>query len=201
MAAGLASRLTAQGVDMIAPEDGLQVLGNFLQKSSVQVGVLPLNGHFTGRMNSPYFEALTSHSQEAHAPHFLKQLESAPVNKRRRLLKGYLHSEVRDVLGLSPHSNIETRHRLFDLGLDSLMAVELKNRLEKSLERTLRSTLLFDFPTLEALENYLSQELEFEAPSDTDQASALESADFRDVVTLSEAEAEALLLKELGVTG
>jgi len=52
---------------------------------------------------------------------------------------------------------IEPRQRLFDAGIDSLMSVELKNRLEASLERPLRSTLIFDYPTTEALTNYLAE--------------------------------------------
>ena len=175
MAADLASRLKNKGLGMIAPEEGLQVLEKLLseQERVVQVGVLPLNlASFTPRMNSPYFEALTPDSQEPNDPQFLKQLENAPSHKRRGLLRRHLRAEIGKVLGLHPQNMISSpfspRQRLFDLGLDSLMAVELKNRLEKSVGRTLRSTLLFDFPTLEALENYLAKELELVEESQAD---------------------------------
>ncbi len=39
------------------------------------------------------------------------------------------------------------------------MAVELSNRLQKSLERSLPSTLTFEYPTIETLTNYLASEI------------------------------------------
>ena len=71
----------------------------------------------------------------------------------------HVRSIIRNVIGLNASTRIEPRQSLFDLGLDSLMAVELRNYLEKSVEHSLRSTLLFDYPTLEALVNYLLEKV------------------------------------------
>jgi myxalamid-type polyketide synthase MxaB len=81
------------------------------------------------------------------------------------------------------------------------MAVELKSRLESGLGCSLRSTLIFDYPTLEALAGYLSTEVLFpdtpdisepeEPPSESTQV------DLENLEELSEDEAEALLLAEL----
>jgi acyl carrier protein len=57
---------------------------------------------------------------------------------------------------LKEPEKIELEQRLFDLGLDSLMAIELRSYLQTSLECNLRSTLLFDYPTPETLVDYLA---------------------------------------------
>jgi hypothetical protein len=47
----------------------------------------------------------------------------------------------------------------FTLGMDSLTSIELRNRLQASLGCSLSSTLAFDYPTQQALVNYLANEL------------------------------------------
>ena len=49
----------------------------------------------------------------------------------------------------------------FDLGVDSLMAVELRNRINRALagEYTASNTVIFDYPTAASLASFLSNEL------------------------------------------
>ena len=55
--------------------------------------------------------------------------------------------------------NVETR---YIAGMDSLTSVELKNRLQKSLGISLSSTIIFDRPNLNALIDYLVEEMGLE---------------------------------------
>ena len=48
---------------------------------------------------------------------------------------------------------------LQELGLDSLLSIELRNALGIALSRTLPATLLFNYPTLDALTDFLFREL------------------------------------------
>jgi myxalamid-type polyketide synthase MxaB len=174
MAASLAApgqrRLTeAWGFRPIAPDQGLALLGEALEHDLVQVGVMPVHWAWFIRqlpqgVKFPFLEAFASETipeasqpQQSALRHRLE--EASSDDERRALLTAHLCSQLGKVLGLSPHEHIEPRQRLFDLGLDSLMAVELKSRLEVSLGCSLSATLVFDYPLVEALVNYLVQEV------------------------------------------
>jgi acyl carrier protein len=53
---------------------------------------------------------------------------------------------------------------LFDLGLDSLMALEVRNRLAAALETELPATLLFEHPSIEAVAVYLRTDVLADRP-------------------------------------
>jgi acyl transferase domain-containing protein/acyl carrier protein len=202
-------RLSAMGLGTISSNAGLQLLGEMLEQSSARVGVMSINwpkfiGQFGQGIIPPFLEVFASGVElpTAGKSEFLTALEAAPAEARHTLLSIHIRSQIAKVLGLSSPEQIEPRHRLFDLGIDSLMAVELKNWLEASLGCTLRSTLLFDYPTVEALINYLATEvLALQADSsvadDESIASETTSSIATSVEELSEEEAEALLLQEL----
>ena len=86
-------------------------------------------------------------------------LNETPVGERHARLFDYVRSQVAATLGMTSPEQLEPRQRLFDIGIDSLMAVELKNRLESGLGIPLRSTLVFDYPTVEALVKHLSEDV------------------------------------------
>jgi acyl carrier protein len=75
---------------------------------------------------------------------------ATPLAARRGLLVAYAGEQVARVLGLPPDA-VDGRQRLSDLGLDSLMAVELKNRVESDLGVTLSLVTLLDGPSLDEL--------------------------------------------------
>ncbi|GGB53277.1 polyketide synthase [Tistrella bauzanensis] len=84
------------------------------------------------------------------------RLKAAAPADRERLLIAALRAEVAIVVGLPAPDDIGLDQPLLKLGIDSLMAVELKNRIEAGLRCTLNPTLLFDHPTLQALGRHLA---------------------------------------------
>ena len=93
-------------------------------------------------------------------PEFLRQLAETPVDRRRKLLQEFVQKQTSKVLGIDPRE-IHEQTALTEMGLDSLMAVELRNLLGKALDltRPLPVTLVFDYPTVTAISDYLANEI------------------------------------------
>ena len=80
---------------------------------------------------------------------------SAPPGQRRPLLLDFVSEQVANVLGAHSAAAIDERQPLHEMGLDSLMAVELRNLLVVGLDIELSATLAFDHPTVVALAAHL----------------------------------------------
>ena len=119
------------------------------------------------------------------------------------MVVAHLIDRTRQVLGSDEPAVFDERQALKDVGLDSLMAVELRNVLTRSLGTSLPATLLFDYPSLDALARFVMAEFDL-APPVAEQRPGLEHHDepsddaHGDLVGITDDEAEALLLAELG---
>jgi acyl transferase domain-containing protein/NADPH:quinone reductase-like Zn-dependent oxidoreductase/NAD(P)-dependent dehydrogenase (short-subunit alcohol dehydrogenase family)/acyl carrier protein len=88
---------------------------------------------------------------------FGERLAATPPNQRRTLVIDLIRHSAARVLGLENLELLPNNKPLNELGLDSLMAVDLRNGLGNALGRNLPATLLFDYPTVIALAGYLSR--------------------------------------------
>ncbi len=60
-------------------------------------------------------------------------------------------------MGLSEGERLDENSPLRDLGFDSMLSVELRDRLSEQLGKQLSATILFDYPTLKALKNKIAE--------------------------------------------
>jgi amino acid adenylation domain-containing protein len=91
-------------------------------------------------------------SEATPAPSTLaRRLQAASPNERPALLRPWLQALVAEILGVTDAASIGMSTRFLALGLDSLMAVELRNRLRTELGLALPVTIAFTHPTIDAL--------------------------------------------------
>jgi acyl carrier protein len=134
-------------------------------------------------------------------PSLRQQLDEALSDERREILVDCVRRHVIQVTRRDPNRPLDQQARLMDMGVDSLMAVELKTRLNKGLEleQPLPATLVFDYPTIAAIVGYLEQLL---VAGETAATSAMEevpdhTAAEANIKDLSDDEIETLLLEKL----
>jgi acyl carrier protein len=96
-----------------------------------------------------------------------KELESSAPGERIALLEVHVREHAAQVIRLAA-DRVGLRTPFKTMGLDSLMALELRNRLESSLGFQLSATLVWAYPTVAELAAHLAKQLEpsREEPSD-----------------------------------
>ena len=104
------------------------------------------------RIDEPVQPENNGHQQvETLSPRPLgRELSAAPPSMRRDMLEESLVAELAAVMQVPPEE-IDQTLPLLQMGLDSLMAVELRGRLERDLERPLPLAMLLDNPSLDQL--------------------------------------------------
>jgi short-subunit dehydrogenase/acyl carrier protein len=174
-------RWAQQGLGTIAPAQGLAALEDLLRRGATQATVLPVDWRkrwaaLPAEARAPLFAELAGDAVAEPAPAaravLLREAGEAPPNRRRGVVGGHLRTRALRVLGLPSAEPIDPRRPLSELGLDSLMAVELRNAIGESVGRALPATLLFKHPTLEALTDFVMGELFAAAPAEVDQTGA-----------------------------
>lgn len=93
----------------------------------------------------------------------LAQLQGLSLAEQQTHLSDYIRAEVADLLGFGVAEEVPLQQRLFEIGLNAELAVALRNRLEADLGQTLRSMLVFDYPTVAMLADYLAGVVETQA--------------------------------------
>jgi acyl transferase domain-containing protein/aryl carrier-like protein len=172
----LARRFVAAGIESLSPAEALTLLGRFLRDERVQVGAMRLDwtrwrSATGGASGSPRFQELLREAEsggetgEGRADTLRGALIAADREKRPEMLRSILIKQLTSVLGASA-DNLDAEKPLSDLGLDSLMAVELRNWIERELGVGLAAVELLRGPSLVELSDLLVNQLaEAETPT------------------------------------
>jgi myxalamid-type polyketide synthase MxaE and MxaD len=104
-------------------------------------------------------------------------LRTLTSNDRRRRLQQMLRDTLAAVLGFGAPLELGSREKYFDLGMDSLLSVEFRNRLQQTFAIALPATLAFEYPTIETLAEHIDELL-----ADRFRSDAVVSADVQAAV-------------------
>ncbi|MFC5900733.1 type I polyketide synthase [Streptomyces zhihengii] len=156
-------RLRRQGIGALTLAEGMNTLDAALARPEAQLMPVRLElaslRHALGDAPAPPLlrDMLrrTAEESPAGASRTAQSLDArmadASEAERPALLLDLVRSEAADVLGLPGPDSVPADRALRSLGLDSLTMVQLRKRLAKRLNTALPATLVFDYPTAEAI--------------------------------------------------
>jgi phthiocerol/phenolphthiocerol synthesis type-I polyketide synthase C len=157
---GLVSRpeqqrnLNRHGMIPIPVADGVRTLSKLLRSSATQVAVLRLDPSLiAGLLGAP-----AASDTPERRDNLLDALLRANENERRRQLESYLREQAAGKLGLAP-SQLDVESPLHQLGVDSLVAVELRAQIERDLGIHVPVVRLLDGPSVTGLTGWLVDQL------------------------------------------
>jgi acyl transferase domain-containing protein/NADPH:quinone reductase-like Zn-dependent oxidoreductase/acyl carrier protein/short-subunit dehydrogenase len=211
---GLIERMSRQGLAALSIDQGLLALQRAVESGAPQVMVAPIDwkvyfervsqgvvspflAEVAGEVSAPASATSLGHG-DVGAVDVRRQLADAPPARRLPMLVTFVRERALRVLGGDPARPLDPSTPLGDLGLDSLLAVELRNALSAALGQPLPATLLFDHPTVAAVTEYLATLLKIDGAPQSGQAAPVDEQSLLDrVERLSEDELDRLLASKM----
>jgi natural product biosynthesis luciferase-like monooxygenase protein len=196
----------AHGIQRITPKQVLAALEQFIAQNVAQMGVMKLDWQLLQQFypqlaQLPWATYLVQErggaaktavagSQEGHT--FVQTLLAAKQEERQQRLEAYLSERVAKVLRLSV-SKIDVLQPLAVLGLDSLMAIELKNQLEFELAMRISIVMFLQGPSIAQFATQLLDQLTAATPAISTNTLSQEQHEDGHVKSISQQEAAQLL--------
>ena len=164
------------GISMITPAEGLAAVKLVLSADRARTGVFTLDARqwfqsFPAAAGSSLFAKLQESItvERRGGGRIRAELDACDASERPSRLACAIADEIRAVLRST--EPIDHDRPMESLGLDSLMALELRNRLESSLGTTLPVALVWAYPTISDLAGAMCERLGYAPQADDQQAS------------------------------
>nr|WLM68700.1 AprI [Moorena bouillonii PNG] len=155
-------RATQQGMGVISPAQVLESLELLMSGSDVEVGVVPIDwsGWQERVVQWPFLadwsEITTSIATKDNL--LLEQLKSVSFMEREKILISHIQNKAARLLAMK-NNLIDIHKPLIEMGLDSLMSIELRHKIKNELEVDVPMTKFMEGITIAALSNQLNQQL------------------------------------------
>jgi len=154
MAKNLVANYERQGIQPLTNQEALDALNEVLKQGIPQLGVIHINWQTLTESLSPPPSWLADFIEKKSNSPMIDSLKIAPPEQREKLLKQIVIQEVKKILNQT--QNLDESKGFFEMGMDSLLALELKNKLQNLVGEKLSDTVVFDYPTLDTLIPYLA---------------------------------------------
>ena len=201
-------RLTKRGIKTIPVVSGLNALSQSLRADDsrhqriimpIHVSSFSRSHHGRASLYESAFFAPGSEAPRADQDGQLRHMEAIkqlPPNQRFKSIGKIIRQFVGEVLGTGPDA-IQTDVNLIDQGLDSLMSVDLKIRLEAALGMRLSAALIYDYPNIDQLAQAIEKRLFPKTENEETVTAPVNQTSEASLEKLTEAELEAQLAAEL----
>jgi acyl transferase domain-containing protein/NADPH:quinone reductase-like Zn-dependent oxidoreductase/acyl carrier protein len=195
------SHITQQGILPFTPQQGVQLLERILHHDAVQMAALAIEWPKLLKSFSPPFLAeiaatagpVGEGGDGKKAQSLQKQLLALAPDERHGFVETFLRDQIAKVLRASA-DKLDVHQPLDQLGIDSLMAYELKNRVESDLNLTLPVAALLQGPSIAKLTSAVLEQL---SAADASPAAAAPAADADDANAASTTEQLSRQIDEL----
>ncbi len=197
------------GVTPIEPSQGFELLGQLLRQNLGQITILPIDWEkffqvFSGGIEETLLFNIANKVKRKEKvdekPLLLQQLQEILPEKQKGFLIKQLQKDIAKALELDDSQIPEPNLGFFDMGMDSLMALEFKNQLQAGIGQTLSATLTFEYPNIEALATYLLEEVLIKDDASPSNSENMEdenlTQELEDIQQLSDDELQALIENE-----
>ncbi|PRG06999.1 non-ribosomal peptide synthetase [Burkholderia ambifaria] len=147
------------GIRSLAADRALDVLDRLPavpQIAVVDIDLALFQGSYEARGPKPFLDRVRV-AGAAPSALAMPALSDASPRERKRLLADSIDRAVAQVLGFGA-ATLDRDLGFFEMGMDSLMALDVRTQLEKVLGIPLSVALLFDHPTVNALANFLAEQ-------------------------------------------
>jgi len=185
--------IQARGMDLLPADAGLTLLGQLLVADVVQTTVMDVYWDallrvLGSRRPSSLEEMAAEHGGDAEGgaqvdQAFRNQLLEAPASDRVALVRDYIRAELARIMSFDP-DQLDVEQPLTAFGLDSLMALELKNNLESRLAFNLPMAKLLEGPSIASLAVDTVALITGDAAAATDQQEAADDGTWQPLVKL-----------------
>ncbi|MBL8006959.1 MAG: SDR family NAD(P)-dependent oxidoreductase, partial [Ignavibacteria bacterium] len=155
------------GLKTINPSQGIRALERAMNTGNTQTGILPVDwkkfnerykSRFTEGLTDKYSDTAFTFKSENTDTDFITSLENAGPEDQTEILKEYFRKVISGIMGLEP-DELDAEQPLNTIGLDSLMAIELKNKVNSELGVDLNLVRYMEETNISQLAEELKEQL------------------------------------------